>query len=202
MATPSGILEAMAAPAGSPAHKRHRQGDAARREGAVLSNADLTKAFLQQENEIRALHHSLTLAIKFVPDNPLASQLMDAVKTWQAAHQKGRAHPFGACGTATATVLFQFLLKSVTEEQGKSVACTLLQDLMAHCTPSNVAGEVAHCSARLSKQETHVIFELRFHASSIFAPHTSWFKMLLLGQKGELLGAKPMSGLARKARGY
>ena len=32
------------------------------------------------------------------------------------------------------------------------------------------------------------------------APHASWFTSLLRQQKGELLGAKPMSGLARKAR--
>ncbi|CAK9028657.1 unnamed protein product, partial [Durusdinium trenchii] len=192
----------MAAPVSSRVRKRNRQGVGTRPEGAVLSNADLTKAFLQQENELRALHHSLTLALKFVPDAPVASQLMEAVKTWQTAHQKGRPHPFGACGTATATVLFQFLLKNLNEDQSSHVAWCLLKDLMEHCAPANVAGEVAHCSARLSKQETHVILELRFHASSIFAPHASWFKSLLLQQKGEVLGAKPMSGLARKDDRY
>eukprot|EP00435_Cladocopium_sp_Y103_P070055 s129_g34.t1 len=128
------------------------------------------------EQELRALHHALTLAFKFAVDAPLSKLLLDAVRAWQSEHKKGKAHPFGACGTATATILFKSVLEfcqAAGDQKLKSAACVLLAEIMGCPTPAVVAGEVAHCSARLSKQETHMILELRFHAASVFAPHAA-----------------------------
>eukprot|EP00435_Cladocopium_sp_Y103_P055238 s395_g18.t1 len=208
MTAPSNIMDAMSglgAASNSLVAKRPRSAPGMPRpEEVALNNADLTRAFLQHEQELRALHHALTLAFKFAVDTPLSKLLLDAVRAWQSEHKKGKAHPFGACGTATATILFKSVLEfcqAAGDQKLKSTACVLLAEVMGCPTPAVVAGEVAHCSARLSKQETHMILELRFPAASVFAPHAARFKLVLTQMKGEMLGAKPMSGLARRARG-
>ena len=112
---------------GSPVHKRARadgqnangqspslaslqhggRADHTRKPLVPLSNAELTLAFVNQQDQLDQLQQQCAAVFRFPSDNVFAQRLLSAVDQWKAEHRPGRPHPLGACSTAVAlAVLF------------------------------------------------------------------------------------------------
>lgn len=190
----------------SPDHKRPRSdanmfGASASTSGS-LTTPEVTKILLQHDQDLRQLHAALTLAMRVEADAELSKTLLHCVRVWQKQHTKGRAHPMGACGTATATVLFDLILSHVqnTPTLKNDMAVGMLRNLVDSKQPTLIAAEVAHCSARMNAKETHLILEVRLTSSSTLQPFFPWLRMCLCSMGAEILGSKPLPNWARRVR--
>ena len=189
----------------SPERKRPR-GDGAfassAASGGSLTSPEVTRILLQHDQELRQLHAALTLAMRLQKDAGLAQALLQAVRVWQQQHTKGKAHPFGSCGTATATVLLDLILTHVNNKPAlqNEMAVPQIRTLLDQRQPHLIAPEVAHCSARVNAKETHVILEIRLTSSSTLQLFFSWMRLCLCDMGAELLGSKPVPNWARRVR--
>ena len=98
----------------SPDHKRPRHKDLAPTNAAsstltTLSPQELTRAVVAHDEALRSLQAQLSLTFKLDPSCPLADKLLRTVKSWQAEHKRGQAHPQGSCSTAVLSALLEFL---------------------------------------------------------------------------------------------
>ena len=208
------LQAAPAAQAGtcSPAHKRARAaGQSANSQDAPqaqqplvsLSNAELTLAFVSQQDQLDQLQLQCAAVFRFASDNFFAQRLLAAVDQWKADHRPGRPHPLGACATAVAlAVLFGLsdarIPPGCNEEAAKALQ-TLVEELLAG-EAAAVAREFSHCSARLTAKKEHIILDCRPTLYGRIFPFYNVLCQLLESFDAERLGRKPAGSLLRKAR--
>ena len=201
------LQAAPAAPAGtgSPVHKRPRaagqsansqdalqaqqptggRADHARKPLVALSNAELTLAFVSQQDQLDQLQLQCAAVFRFASDNVFALRLLAAVDQWKADHRPGRPHPLGACATAVAlAVLFglsdAFIPPGCNEEAAKALQA-LVAELLAG-EAAAVAREFSHCASRQRRSTSSWIVDLPSMAASFhFTMYcvSSWNRLTL-----------------------
>ena len=190
----------------SPEHKRPRHKDpfkppdTAPSTLTTLTPQELTRAVVAHDNALRSLQAQLSLTFKLDPSCPLADALLRAVKSWQAEHKRGHAHPQGSCATAVSLALLEFLANtqdsplSDEPEALSAVRCVQLLPTQDLCH------EFTHASVRMTAKGTHVLLELRPHLQSALLSHLSTIADTIKNLGGEQLAAKPRGAIVRKAR--
>ncbi|CAE7234510.1 CFDP2 [Symbiodinium sp. CCMP2456] len=138
--------------------------DRARKPLVALSTAELTLAFVSQQDQLDQLQQQCAAVFRFASDNVFALRLLAAVDQWKADHRPGRPHPLGACATAVAlAMLFGIsdagIPPACNEEAAKALQ-TLAAELLAG-EAATVAREFSHCSARLTAKKEHIILDCR-----------------------------------------
>ena len=74
------------------------------------SSAELTRGYKQPDVILHDLAAAITAVWFLEPDAQLAILLLTATGVWQDAHQRGKAHPMGACGTVVAVALLKAMV--------------------------------------------------------------------------------------------
>ena len=207
-----GILERLAAPVSSPSHKKAKPDGAleATTESALdngsakrlqaLTCLELTQMVLSHDRDLNIMMTSQGLIYKMDKEHPVAARLLQATRVWQDAHQPGKPHELGSCGTAVGTVLLQQFLEHGLEhhKQTDEVLLMALQTLLQNPSPALIAREVAFCQARLNAKKTFLIVDFRLHAASHL--HMGYAVLRkYMDSWGEALGPKPSGPLVRKA---
>lgn len=131
-------------------------------------------------------------------DSELARALQHRVRAWQKQRAKGKARPYGSCGTATATVLLGLILAHMENIPSlkNDMAVTVMLNLLDQKQPQLIAQEVAHCSASMNAKERRAILEIRLTGSPSLYPMFPWLRMCLCSMRAELLGSKPQPNWA------
>eukprot|EP00439_Symbiodinium_sp_Y106_P057246 s4832_g8.t1 len=186
-----------------PQQSSNGQADRSRKPLVALSNAELTAAFVSQQDQLDMLQQQCAAVSRFAANSVFALQLLRAVSQWKESHRPGRPHPLGACATAVALVMLLGLSKANTPPSCNEEAAAALQVLVAELLEGDsaaVAREFSHCSARLTAKKDRIILDCRPTLHGRIFPYYHVLCQFLDSFDAERLGRKPAGSLLRKAR--